>query len=359
MPAKGKGKANIAVRSSVKASDSSRTEPPPPFSRAPSTLEPFLSKLSPKHVYLTHIDNTPRDFKTKIFVVPTLVNLAAVALLLWRINYIGPYYMRIFMSLAGNANETTMTPAIMTWRDISYETARRAFTFLTDLSLYLFVLPSPQAFFIGIDDIGSPVGWRYAVGFREKEIIIRRSKRWDEKIGDVVSNPDSPGGQDFKEHVMMAIAISTTKGRTAYSMLSKQWGLDWWAMGECTKMVDKNEMSLEDFKTTILVYSEKYGWVMESQKPDDTADEEEGRKKIVAFKDELTSMGKESLFFRWIELIQYETSQPGGFGPERQAVTMEKAKQMFESAGVDFEKFWQKVGGAQGLPGMDQFDSQR
>ena len=85
-----------------------------------------------------------------------------------------------------------------------------------------------------------------------------------------------------------------------------------------------------------------------------SAQEEEGRRKIVAFKDELTSLGKESLFFRWIELVQFESSQPGGFTPDRQQKTMEKAKEMFESQGVDFDKFWAKIGGMQGMPGMDQ-----
>jgi hypothetical protein len=33
---------------------------------------------------------------------------------------------------------------------------------------------------------------------------------------------------------------------------------------------------------------------------------------------------------------------------------MAKAKDMFESQGVDFHKFWAKVGGMEGMPGMDQ-----
>jgi hypothetical protein len=78
------------------------------------------------------------------------------------------------------------------------------------------------------------------------------------------------------------------------------------------------------------------------------------QRKIVAFKDELTALGKESLFFRWIELVQFESSQAGGFGPERQQQTMLKAKQMFEEQGIDFDKFWAKIGGMQGMPGMDE-----
>jgi len=44
---------------------------------------------------------------------------------------------------------------------------------------------------------------------------------------------------------------------------------------------------------------------------------EEAKKKIFKFKDRLTAMGKE-LFFKWVELVQEETSKPGRFTKERQ-----------------------------------------
>lgn len=78
------------------------------------------------------------------------------------------------------------------------------------------------------------------------------------------------------------------------------------------------------------------------------------QRKIVAFKDELTSLGKENLFFRWIELVQFESSQPGGFGPERQRKTMAKAKEMFEAQGIDFDQLFARIGGMEGMPGMDE-----
>lgn len=71
------------------------------------------------------------------------------------------------------------------------------------------------------------------------------------------------------------------------------------------------------------------------------------------FKDKLTSMGKENLFFSWVELIQFETSQPGGFTKDRQTRTMGRAKELFEAQGVDFDQFWKEVGGTDGLPGME------
>ena len=138
-------------------------------------------------------------------------------------------------------------------------------------------------------------------------------------------------------------------------MLNKDWDLDWRAMVMATKLVDKKKMDLDDFKTTILVHHAEFGWMaIETAEAGGSTAEEEGRRKIVAFKDELTTLGKENLFFKWIELVQFESSRPGGFGPERQQETMAKAKELFEAQGVDFDKFWAKVGGMRGMPGMDE-----
>jgi hypothetical protein len=138
-------------------------------------------------------------------------------------------------------------------------------------------------------------------------------------------------------------------------MLNNDWDLDWKTMVHATKLVDKKSVALEDIKTTILVNHENFGWLaLETASAGGSAKEEEGRRKIIAFKDELTALGKENLFFRWIELIQFESTQPGGFGPEQQQRAMAKAKVLFEAQGVDFDKFWDKIGGLQGLPGMDE-----
>jgi hypothetical protein len=63
-------------------------------------------------------------------------------------------------------------------------------------------------------------------------------------------------------------------------------------------------------------------------------------------------MGKESLFFRWVELIQYESNAPGGFTQERQIAAAEKVKKMFEDQGVDFEVFEKEIGGMNGMAGV-------
>ncbi|KAK2628811.1 hypothetical protein QTJ16_001914 [Diplocarpon rosae] len=327
-------------------------EPPPPFQRAPATLAPFLSELEAAHVYITHLDTKPTEFKKKIFLVPVLMNLVIAGVVIWRIRTIGPYYLKICFSLLGKPNETTIDPTRLAFRDALVEVFRRSAVFVVDLWIYVLLWPWPRQFFTG-RVIGNPVAWRRAVGFRPQEIIVRRSRKWDRAIGNVVDA--GPGHEALFEIVRRAVDPIWMAEKTGYLMLTKEWDLDWNAMITATRLADKKILSLHDFRTTIYVHSEDFGWmIMESANAGGSAAEEEGRKKIVAFKDELTFLGKESLFFKWIELVQYESSRPGGFTPDKQVETMAKAKEMFEAHGVDFEKFWDKVGGMEGMPGMDQ-----
>ena len=353
MPPKSKPKARaFKATTSSKPSSSTSLDPPLPFLRAPAHLEPFTSKLDQDHVYITHIDSKPRDFKRKIFAVPLLMNVALIALLLWRIANIGPYYTKIFFSVLGQTNETTIDTSQISSKEMAAEILRRTVKFMTDFVLKVFVYPWPRDFFAG-QVIGNPMAWRLAIGFREKEIIVRRSRKWDVDIGDPLDS-DSPGQQLLFNNLRVAVEPSYMSEKTGYLMLNKQWDLDWKTILAATKLVDQKNLLLEAFRTTILIHSKTFGWlVVETGAAGGSVKEEEGRRKIVAFKDELMAMGKENLFFKWIELVQYESSQPGGFGPEQQARTMAKAKAMFEAQGVDFEKFWAKVGGMQGMPGMD------
>jgi hypothetical protein len=351
MPPKGKSKARNSLSPSL-----SSLQPPAPFSRAPKNLEPFLNKLSTEHVYITSIDKMPRQFKAQIFAVPLFMNIVIIGVLFWRIWAMGPYYFKIFSSLTGKPNETSMKVAFMTRQEIGYEVASRTLKFLVDFVLYLVLWPLPKAFFDPTDN-NSPVAWRFSVGFKDQEIIVRRSRRGDEILGDIVveGGEGSEGGRLFLANIRQATSRAYMHERTGYSMFNKDWDLDWRLMILATKMVDKKEMSLDDFKTTVLIHSKEFGWVIfEAQVATVDSKEAEGRRKILAFKDELTAMGKENLFFRWIELIQYESSQPGGFGPERQEAVMRQAREMFEKQGVDFEKFWTKIGGMEGMPGMGQ-----
>ncbi|KAA8566710.1 hypothetical protein EYC84_009242 [Monilinia fructicola] len=335
MPPKPKSKRTFKTTPATRSSAITSDEPPAPFTRPPPKLEPFLEKLSKYHIYIAHIDKHPADFKKKIFLVPVLMNVAIIAGLAWRASIVFPFYMKICFSMMGNYNETTIHTHKIPLNDTGYEIFRRASIFMIDLLLYIFVWPWPRDFFLG-RTIGNPVSWRIGVGFREREIIVRRSRRWDRTIGDFLKEDNETGKELMSSNVRRAIDPLWMSQKTGYLMLNKELWI------------------FKISRRRFLQWHAAYGWMVQTEAPiDPNSKEELGRKKITAFKDELTLMGKENLFFKWIELVQFESSKPEGFGPDQQKATMEKAKIMFEAQGVDFEAFWEKIGGTDGLPGMD------
>ncbi|KAG0647392.1 hypothetical protein D0Z07_7160 [Hyphodiscus hymeniophilus] len=354
MPPKGKQKTKALKSPSVsKPPSSTNLNPPKPFNRPSVKLDEFLPKLSKQHVYITHIDMKPRDFKMKIFMVPVLMNVLIILGIIWRIKLVWPFYMKICFSMMGKFNDLTIDTSNMPLEGIIYEILQRMMVFGVDLFIYVFIWPWPRDFFAG-RTIDNPISWRFGVGFRNQEIIVRRSKKWDRTIVNVLDE-ESSGTQLMYSNIRQAVNPIMISEKTGYLMLNKEWDLDWRSMVLATRLVDKKNLDLGDFKTMILVHHAEFGWMaIETADAGGSIAEEEGRRKIVAFKDELTALGKENLFFKWIELVQFESSRPGGFGPERQQETMAKAKAMFEAQGVDFEKFWAKVGGFSGMPGMDE-----
>ncbi len=122
-----------------KPSSSTPPSPPPPFKTLPESLTPFTETLSKKHIYLTHIDTKPRTFKLKIFLVPVAMNLAVVALFIWRVNYILPLYGALFLSTLGYTRDAAVLGAPST-SSLASIIVRRAFTFLLDFLLTIFVM---------------------------------------------------------------------------------------------------------------------------------------------------------------------------------------------------------------------------
>ncbi|EKG20090.1 hypothetical protein MPH_02589 [Macrophomina phaseolina MS6] len=203
---------------------------------------------------------------------------------------------------------------------------------------------------------GDPCAWRWRVGFREREVVVRVSRGWGAK--EVLGEEGEGAGEDsmvFRQKVLPAIERRYVREKTGSLMVDANWDLDFEAMILAHGLLEKGEVKEERFEKSVWIYpGDEVGWcVWEVHRLDGEGAEAEGRQKIVAFKDRLTAMGKENLFFRWIELIQYESSQPGGFTPERQQSAVVKAKELFERQGVDFEKFVAEIGGLDGIPGLD------
>ncbi|KAI2602869.1 uncharacterized protein GGS25DRAFT_508999 [Hypoxylon fragiforme] len=322
-----------------KAKDGS---PPVPFKRPPEVLQPLVETLDEKHVYITHIDSHPRGFKSKIFAVPVLMNLGIVALFVYRIYRIFPYYLLIFASVLGYPNETTMVVDEMEWSEIVPEVATRAFSFMLDFVLVAFVWPWPLEFVLG-HGYGNPVSWRLNVGFRDREIVVRRSRKWDEKKGDVVN--DASAKTMFLSRIGTATAPMQINEKTGYMLMNADWDLDWAAMVDATTMIDKKMAAIEAFKTVVLLFHEEFGWLCVDMKVDNNIEEDDKRRHVFAFRDALAAVGKEDLFYRWIEIVQFESSQPGGFTSEKQEKVADQIREMFSKQGINFDDLWKESTG--------------
>lgn len=337
---------------------SSSSEPPKPFKRAPEVLAPFYASLSPAHVYIAHIDSKPADFKRKIFLVPVAINIAIALIFTWRVYYVSPWYFALLASGLGHPNETTVAASESSWGAIAKIIARRAFTFLLDFLLFVFVWPWPVEFCFGRTH-GSPAQWRWNVGFRNKEIYVRRSRpTWDGKVREAVKGTDFEARTQLMTNIGVAVNPMLLNEKTGYLTMNNEWDLDWAAMVDAARLVDKNTVALDAFKLMVLVHHETLGWLSLDLKetrgdsePDDVPIDER-RTQVFAFRDALAAAGKEDLFYRWIEIVQFESSQPGGFGPEKQTEVAQKIRDLFQEQGVDFDEFWKESVGSDGLANM-------
>ncbi len=382
MPTKRAGKASGAA----KVTPTSSRDPPVPFKKAPDSLEPFYYRLSTRYAYVAHIDNKPASFKRKIFSVPVLMNLGVVLLFALRVWYIGPYYYQLLETALGTPNATTLVSKNMTWAQLAAVVLRRGFTFMLDLVLAVFVWPWPIEFCFGTKH-GNPVGWRAQVGFRDKEIYVRRSRSWYSSTKNSTITDDTAGGSGapttldlvndlearrlLVAHIAQATSPMLTQQKTGYLTMDGNWDLDWDMMVLATHLVDKKELALEAFTTLVLLHHDEYGWLTVDKevlgggvKPGSgaagaSADggpptaNDERRRQVFAFRDALTALGKEDLFYRWIEIIQFEATRPGGLGdPQRQADVAKQVRDEFADKGVDFDQLWAETVGSQGLYGM-------
>ena len=331
---------------------------PDPFEPAPSSLAPLLDNFDKSVVYITHVDNQPAWFKKRVFTVPLGLNLVIALLLLWRIYVATPFYWTVLMSVLGHENETTIHWSKSSWPNLLRSVSWRGAVFLFDWLAFTIIGPWPWTFFF--ETPGNPVLWRLRVGFRDKEVYVRESRGWgaQDLLGEAEGSSGKAGADSpfFKTRILPAVDRRRLMEKTGYLLMDKDFDLVFGAMVDATRLVDKKTVSIDDFRTSVFVWvgKEDQGqWAVWACGKLDEGSETEAREKIILFKDRLTAMGKESLFFKWIELVQYESSAPGEFTHERQVATAEKAKTLFESQGVDFDAFVKDIGGLQGMPGLD------
>lgn len=350
----------MARKTKQQVKPSTPSSPPSPFKPIPPALEPFTTVLSKKHIYLTHIDTQPASFKRKIFLVPVAMNIAVVLLFIWRVNYILPWYGALLLSTLGYTRDTAVLGAASSTSSLATLVLRRALTFLLDFLLTVFVWPWPVEFCFGAAH-SNPVTWRWTTGFRDSEVYVRRSREWD---ADVVQGALTVEGAEKRALILQKVAPATDpallKAKTGYLLMNGEWDLDWAGMIAATALVDSKAVAPEALERVVLFYSKEFGWVCLDRGSEVGAGrpstaEEERRRQVFAFRDALAAVGKDDVFYRWIEIVQFEASQPSGFGPEKQVEVAGRIREMFAKEGIDFDAFWKEAVGsdtAEGLAGM-------
>ncbi|EMC92878.1 hypothetical protein BAUCODRAFT_37791 [Baudoinia panamericana UAMH 10762] len=325
---------------------SSSSQIPAPFTKAPTSLVPFLQQCDPAQVYLTHIDRHPPDYKRQIFLIPVILNGSIAVLLAWRIYAALPTYWAIVQTLLGYPSATTVDPKTTTRRQQILILLRRVLMFFFDFLLFRFVGPWPLTFFL--EQPSNPVVWRWNIGFVQEEVVVRVSRNWNasDLMQGIKQGDDSPF---FKTRILPAIEKQFMRSKTGYLMMDKSWDLDFQLMLDAHTLVRRKEVKINDLDKLVLVHQDGVGWLAWQWETENDVIEDR-RKRVVAFKDKLTGMGKESLFFKWMEIVESERDADGSFTIEAQQKVVKRVQAAFESEGIDFEELSRTIGGLEELP---------
>lgn len=279
--------------------------------------------------------------------MPILINVVITVVIGIRVYMVRNMYPAMLATVLGFASPMTVDTSSSSWEQLAVTVVIRTANVMLDYLLVTIFMSWPIRFIEG------PVLWRRNIGFRDREIIIRRSR--PSLSEGLERNRWIREDEATRDKIVAAVTPDRIK-KTGYLLVDADWDLDYDAMVRAHELVDRtrtgNGVPLDEFRTAVVVNTDADGWLIWHVGDEDTPEgraRSAQRDQILAFKDKLTAMGKEELFFRWVELIQYESTRPGGFTQERQKSAMIQAKQLFESEGVDFARFWQEVGGLEGF----------
>ncbi|KAL9602331.1 MAG: hypothetical protein Q9219_001897 [cf. Caloplaca sp. 3 TL-2023] len=369
--------ASTTTTTTTTPSTNPSTNPFTPPSPALLTLLSPLPTTHPQKLYILHLDPTTPPQRLLLFTTALLLNTLLALLLLYRFSTALPTYLSLFAATLGHTSGA----------DSGYGSAgegavlvlkRMGIFFLDFWVLGRVVGEIPLGFFWGVGGRGGCVGWRLRVGWprpRNREVVVRRSRAW---FPSPLPEGD-PGEEDNKDGLLlwaggigMEVVVEKVKtavrrevvGRKgALVLIDRDWELDFRGMEGVQGVLgmEGGWGVLEEGGPVVAVFigGEEGGWVVwrpwEVDKGGEEEREGEGGRKLRLFKDGLTGMGKEGLFFRWVELMQYEASLGGGggFTSEGRDKAVEKSRELFFEHGVSWDDVVRGIGGVEGLPGME------
>jgi hypothetical protein len=203
-------------------------------------LLPFLASLQQKHIYITHIDTHPIGFKRYVFAIPVLLNLTIALLLLWRASVAGPWYLAIAQQLWHRPHAPFVSSE--GWTAMARTAAWRMLTVLFDYVLVVVVAAWPYSFFFATPS--SPTLWRWVVGFRPRELVVRQSRGWG--AAELFCGEKRGAESAFwKTRVLTAVGLERL-GKTGYLLTDASWDLEFAAMGRGQRMLERGGEMKED-----------------------------------------------------------------------------------------------------------------
>lgn len=336
---------SFSRRAKQPASKTAQHQIPAPFTTAPASLEPFLQRLDPAQVHITHIDRLPREHKRQIFLIPVLLNGTIALLLAWRLWVALPKYWILLQTFLGYVTAATVDTQTTTRKEQIFIVLKRTLMIAGDYLLFRFIGVWPLTFFA--EQPANPCSWRWTLGFQGEEVVVRVSRRWgaEDLIQGMKKGGESPF---FKTRILPAIE-PTFMHKTGYLMMDKSWDLEFELMLDAHTLLKQEQIRMEDLEKRVFVHQDGVGWL--AWRWEEENDVVEGRrKKVVQFKEKLTAMGKESLFWRWMEIVEEERDVDGGFSAERQQKVAKRVQDEFQKNDVDFEEVVQSIGGLDEMP---------
>ncbi|KAK5940124.1 hypothetical protein PMZ80_007542 [Knufia obscura] len=349
-------------------STSTKSGPPSPFESAPVSLLSLTKYLPRDHVFIVHLEQTPPALRRQAFIVPVLLNLIITAGLCLRLYYAVPVYLEQLVTILGYETSWTVKPKGLAWGDLMYILAYRTMLLTFDYAIFGLLGRWPYEFLFG-NKYGRYMGcagWKWEVGFnRSKEPVVRRGRTWDIPIfqdEEQRKNQGKPETSWTKEEELAVYtkctdALRRTQtSKNALSLLDRDWDLDYNAMVDTTELVDQAKINLEDIDHVALVpwQDQWYSWYPHRVKTADGHVEpvEEKDERLESFKKHLIGLNCEDVFYRWIEIVQYETSQPARFTATKREEAEQELRRMLRSRKKNDEAFIQAVGGLQNVPGL-------
>lgn len=346
-----KSKAAIASANAADAKQKSTyPEPVDPFQVVLPELERICDILDKDKIYISHIDETPIDLKRRVFMVPVWMNAFFALGLLVRLYYAIPFYCSFIISYFGRQGDPWIEADKLQWLEFMSLVISRLAIVAFDMFLSTKVISWPVAFCFGAP--ASPVNWRMAVGFQEKEIIIRRSRSFHEDFKSSRTTNDLLTVKIFATEALDNQSIQ----KTAYTMIAdKRWDLDFAAMIEAHEVLAKSKgLSISWLDRKVLAHNSRDDrwqiWHLDGKSQEMPLPEHDNVARLEKY---LRQKRRETLFYRYIELVQYETSLSDANTHKRRHAMIQQLEEEFAKAQLNFKTVVEDIGGLQNMPGFE------